>query len=316
MNIWRMKLRAGNHGDDMFPQCRERGIAAITYQAIFNTDLTRHTKWDLDRGVQGAARSSMFRFAWEIRGGDEILVGDSISKHIVARGFVTSPPGERAYRFNARNPIREPGNPSVAWRHEISVDWDDEFERFTYWDGAPQHTVVHFDPAWVEKPRGTGSEPAGSTLEGERDQVASLSEESYLRHTRASERNVERLHAALSNRFRHWVMSRFATRVDQERDNIDIKFESDGISHLAELKICYGGNTQAAIREAMGQLLEYNYYPPRSEAHCWWLVMDHHPARTDREYIDVLRTKYALPLTLAWSVGTDFESYPKLSARG
>ncbi len=51
MNIWRMKLRAGNHGDDMFPQCRERGIAAITYQAIFNTDLTRHTKRDLDSGV-------------------------------------------------------------------------------------------------------------------------------------------------------------------------------------------------------------------------------------------------------------------------
>lgn len=159
MNIWRMKLRAGNHGDDMFPQCRERGIAAITYQAIFNTDLTRHTKRDLDPGVQGAARSSVFRFAWEIRGGD-------------------------------------------------------------------------------------------------------------------------------------------------------------GITHLAELKICYGGNTRAAIRGAMRQLLEYNHYPSRSEAHCWWLVMDHHPAGTDREYIDVLRTKYALPLTLTWSVGADFESYPKLSAPG
>ena len=107
MNIWRMKLRAGSHGPDMWPVCRERGIAAITYQAIFDTNLSRLNKWDLDSNVKGAARSSMFRFAREIRGGDVILVGDSVSKCIVGRGYVTSPAGERAYRYDGKNPIRE-----------------------------------------------------------------------------------------------------------------------------------------------------------------------------------------------------------------
>jgi len=63
-----MKLRAGTHGDDMWPLCRDHDVAAITYQAIFNTDLTLLRQSDLDPGVMTAARSSMFRFAWNIKG--------------------------------------------------------------------------------------------------------------------------------------------------------------------------------------------------------------------------------------------------------
>lgn len=86
MNIWRMELRAGNHGPDMWPLCHECGIAAIIYEAIYDTDLSHLTKSDLDPKVRSSARSSIFRFAWEMKGGDEILVGDSKSKCIVARG--------------------------------------------------------------------------------------------------------------------------------------------------------------------------------------------------------------------------------------
>lgn len=313
MNIWRMKLRSGSHGPDMLPVCRARGIAAITYEAVWNTDLTRLTKADLDSGVKGSARGSMFSFAWEIQGGDEILVGDSISKRIEARGYVMSPPGQRAYRFNDRNPVTEPNNPNAPWKHEIPVAWDSDFEPFAYRDGAPQHTVMRFDPAWIQQSEVARLPSAVSAPEIDSAEAAHLSEESYMRKTRASQRNVERLHAGLSNRFRNWVSKQFAVRVDQERNSIDVRFTCNGVKHLAELKICYGGNTRAAIREAMGQLLEYNHYPPRSEAQFWWLVLDHHPARADRAYIDALRSKYALPLTLAWSLGANFESYPKLS---
>lgn len=314
MNIWRMKLRAGNHGPDMWPVCRQRDIAAITYQAIFDSDLTRLKKWDLDSDVQGAARSSMFRFAWEIKGGDIILVGDSISKSIVGRGYVTSPPGERAYRYNAKNPIREPNSPYVPWRHEVPVAWDDDFEPFRYRDGAPQHTVMHFDPGWVHFANGIRTVKQAPASEAQTAGTKPLDEGAYLRQTHASLRNIERLHSALSNRFSQWVRTRFAVHTEQERNGVDVSFEHGGIKHLAELKICYGGNTRAAIREALGQILEYNHYPPRIQTQSWWLVLDQDPAKSDRIYIDALRGKHTLPLRLAWPVMRGFDSYPKWSS--
>jgi hypothetical protein len=93
VNMWRMKLRAGAYGDDMWPACRDRGVAVITHPPIYNTDLTKLVPGDLDPAVKTAARVSIFRFAWEIQGGDVILVGDSVSKMMIARGFVTSAAG-------------------------------------------------------------------------------------------------------------------------------------------------------------------------------------------------------------------------------
>ena len=68
MNIWRMKLREGDYGDDMLPSCQMRGIASMTHPPIYNTDLTHLAKKDVDPEVKTAARSSIWRFAWEIRG--------------------------------------------------------------------------------------------------------------------------------------------------------------------------------------------------------------------------------------------------------
>ena len=61
-------------------------------------------------------------------------LGDSLSKKIIARGYVTSQPGQRAYRYNDRKPITEPSNPRIGWRHDVSVAWDDDFEPFRYKD--------------------------------------------------------------------------------------------------------------------------------------------------------------------------------------
>jgi hypothetical protein len=191
MNIWRMKLRAGNYGDDMWPSCRDRGIASMTHPPIYNTDLTLLTKDDVDPGVRTAARSSIQRFAWDIRGGDVILVGDSVSRTMIARGYVTSPPGERAYRFNARDPITEPSNPRIPWKHEVPVAWDHDFVPFRYSDGAPRITVMHFDPAWAQHPDGHDDQAGVSSEENEPDERDPLNESAYMRQAQASQRNVE-----------------------------------------------------------------------------------------------------------------------------
>jgi hypothetical protein len=307
-----MKLRAGNHGDDMWPLCQSRGIVSITYTPIYNADLTSLSKDDVDKNIKTAARASIRRFGWDMKGGDVIYVGDSESKSIIARGYITTEVGKRAYRYNAQGAITEPSNPSVSWRHEVPVRWDSDFVPFTYIDGAPRITVMHFDPAWAKT-----TEHALVLTRTERDSgsqhEALLNESAYMRDTPASQKNVLRLHSALSNRFRTWVEDQFGTKVAQEKQRIDLRFSCRGISHLVEVKICYGENTRHAIREALGQILEYNHYPPYEESQAWWLVLDCEPAEKDFLFITALKERYGLPHNLAWPVDESFEVFPHAS---
>lgn len=299
MNIWRMKLRAGDYGDDMWPQCRERGISSMTHPPIYDLDLTNMPKRDVPADVRTAARTSIWRFAWDIVGGDVILVGDSLKRSVVARGFVDCEPDERAYRFNSRDPMTEPSSPVIPWRHEVPVAWDPDFVPFTYVDGAPRITVMHYEPSWA---------PQHLQLGGTKDADDLLDDTAYRRETPASSRNIKRLHATLSNRFRHWLSGTHEIAATQENRRVDISFRQGDRTHLAELKVCYGGDTRASIREALGQVFEYNLYPPRISSDSWLIVLDTKPAKEDVAYFAALRQQYKLPLSLVWSTDAGFES--------
>jgi hypothetical protein len=304
-----MKLRAGKGGDDMWGLCHKRGIASFTHGPILDTDLSNLEKSGVDSAVKGSARPSIWWFAWEIKGGDEIYVGDSKSHSIIGKGIVGGELGKRAYRYNAGNAIVEPSKPNIAWRHEVPVVWDDKFEPFPYKDPAPQNSVFPFRPPDSEESDGQASAP--DQYEGESTETL-LNELAYQRETPASKKNIERLHVRLSNQFRLWLEQNFAVTVTQEKHCIDLTFTCAAKKHLAELKICYAEDTRHAIREAMGQLLEYNHYPSYEEAQFWWLVLDCEPSKTDREYVSILRQKYGIPLTIAWRNGDDFDAFPPL----
>ena len=192
--------------------------------------------------------------------------------------------------------MTEPGNPAIPWRHEIPVAWDNDFVPFPYRDGAGRITVMRFDPSWAKNAADLtkGTEGTGSR------EAELLNEQAYMRETQSSKKNVLRLHAALSNRFRSWIERRFGVLAVQEDLGVDLHFTHEGVSHLAELKICYGENTRLAIREALGQVFEYNHYPPRLETQKWWIVLDCRPCGTDVEYVALLTKRYHLPLRLAW----------------
>ncbi len=268
MNIWRMKIRAGSGGDNMFPACRDRGIASFTHGPIYNTDLTNLKKSDVDSAVRGSARPSIWWFAWEIKGSDVIYVGDSETHSMIARGVVGGEPGKRAYRYNAGNAITEPNNPSIAWRHEVPVLWDKDFIPFIYKDPAPQNSVYPLKPQSIQEQSDHGSAPTDRATETPNPLLKELA---YQRETAVSKKNIMRLHVSLSNQFRLWLERRFAMKVVQEKKWIDMSFTCAGQKHLAEVKICYGEDTRHAIREALGQLFEYNFYPPYEESHFWWL---------------------------------------------
>jgi hypothetical protein len=299
MNIWRMKLRAGDYGDDMWPQCRERAIASMTHPPIYDMDLSNSEKRDVPEAVKTSARTSIWRFAWDIVGGDVILIGDSLERSIIARGFVDVAPGERAYRFNSVDPIFEPTNTVVAWRHEVPVIWDTDFVPFAYVDGAPRITVMHYDPAWSPQSLDV---PTSEFDDGFLDDTA------YRRETPASDRNIKRLHAALSNRFRRWLNHTHGISAQQEKRRVDVGFNHMGQTHRAELKVCYGGATRPSIREALGQIFEYNLYPPRTSADSWLIVLDTGPSAEDIAYFEALRRRFQLPLSLVWETDSGFMS--------
>ena len=67
--------------------------------------------------------------------------------------------------------------------------------------------------------------------------------------------------------------------------------------------MCHGFSTRAAIREALGQITEYNLYDedelPADE---WWIVLDEEPGAADLRYATRLRREFGLPLFLVFPV--------------
>jgi len=306
MNIWRMKLRAGNHGPNMWEQCRKRKIASMTDPPILNTDLTNLTPKEVHPDVRTTSRASIHRFAWEIRGGDIIYVGDSEDKKLIARGCVGGGVGARAYRYNSRNAMHPEGRPNEPWRHEVPVAWNSEFKPINYRDMSYLVTVAPIEKAWRE---------FGEVLECGADAEHLLNEDDYERETNASKKHVVKLHSALSNRFKLWAQRQWNIKIDQEDEYLDTTFELFGKKTMVEFKICYGSHTRRAIREALGQILEYNHFPKRIERESWWLVLDHEPSRDDLRYADTLRQKYNFPLLLGWSTDDGFELSPPVSGK-
>ena len=127
-----------------------------------------------------------------------------------------------------------------------------------------------------------------------------LAEDGYYREFGARLKYILPRHNILSNQFSAWLRRKRYTDVRQEKAGVDIEFISGSDLCRAELKVCYGVGTTKAIREALGQLLEYNYYGNRESAKWWFIILDQQPSSNDKSYVANLRTKLGLPLVLGW----------------
>ena len=135
-----------------------------------------------------------------------------------------------------------------------------------------------------------------------------LGVDQYLRASPSQRKVILPRHRRLSNAFANWLEHHRYEKVPQEHGYIDLDFVEDGASCRAELKICHGVNTRQAIREAIGQLLEYNYHPHmnREPAEKWFLVLDRRPTKADIEYLGRLRNLMKFPLSLCWRSSNSF----------
>jgi len=134
-----------------------------------------------------------------------------------------------------------------------------------------------------------------------------LAEDSYPRATAAALKTIIPLHNKLSNDFCSWLRSHGYREVDQEVDRVDVRFIDGNRRCLAELKICHTLTPTKAIREALGQLFEYNYYSPRDPADKWIMVLDKPPYETDQEYLRALTGRFRMPLAICWRSDAGFD---------
>lgn len=102
-------------------------------------------------------------------------------------------------------------------------------------------------------------------------------------------------HNKLSNAMVDYLKTHGYQKVKAEDSYVDISCEdSVGIKIFFELKTAQ--TVKAAIREAIGQLLEYNHYPNNNKADKLIIVTAHEPEKDDMQYLMGLRTIYHIPV--------------------
>jgi hypothetical protein len=323
MKYWRMRMRKGWHGFDMFRKCRAEGVAAIHYTPVEDVNLTNFSEDDLPpqwSGLEPAQKGSLRKVAWRIRGGDVIYVAESNPSRIVCVGRVKGPDGSRAYHYVANTPIAD--DDKHPWRHQIDVEWGELLDVPYPAPHATQNTVLELKPPEVARiknlirgsvkensvsnPRPEGRPSAKGDETEEEIHLRQLEESAYTRYTAESIRKIDRRHVKLCNDFTNWLISNHGIKCNVERRNIDVTFRLGKQSALVEFKIAYNGDPKPAIREALGQILEYNHYPDRVTYDQWVLILDCKPTEADGTFLKTLR-KYRIPLSYGWQTEVGFE---------
>lgn len=168
--------------------------------------------------------------------------------------------------------------------------------------GAP--ITLHSSPDVKARLR---QHPMSSNRSANTSTRANLDEETYCRFTQAQMKVIRRMHNQLSNRFRAWLKDIGATDVTAELSSVDVQCNLQGETYLFELKTTASQTPRLALRDAVGQILEYSFYPGRNRSNYLAIVLDAEPSRTDIEWISNLN-KSAPPIELLWLVGRSVRS--------
>ena len=135
MTQWRMSFRAGNQGQEMWPRCKMMGIAAITYEALSEVDLSKYQQGEPRAGwdrLESSQKFSLKSVVYEMKQGDVIYVKQG--PQIVCRGIV-----QGSYQFDETFALRD--HFGVAWPHHVPVAWERNFLPARLLLGAEPSTV-------------------------------------------------------------------------------------------------------------------------------------------------------------------------------
>ena len=167
---WRMSFRCGNQGAKMWPYCLDNNVAAITYDPIHQTDLSKYKEGEPQKlwaELAPAQKASLKRVAYQMTKGDTIYVKEGT--RIIGKGRVLG-----RYKYDKRNRIVDPNG--YPWNHQVPVKWQRDFAPIHMLLGAEQFAVLRLTAGQVDKlerriARATAEARGLEVTEGERLRV-------------------------------------------------------------------------------------------------------------------------------------------------
>lgn len=111
-------------------------------------------------------------------------------------------------------------------------------------------------------------------------------------------------HNRLQNALYDYLVRQYGElAVFYEDDAVDLALRHDNKDVFIEIKIAL--SAKQCIRQALGQLLEYSFYPGRREAQELVIVGEHEASVEDVEFLARLQQKFDLPVRyLRWASGS------------
>lgn len=133
-----------------------------------------------------------------------------------------------------------------------------------------------------------------------------LTENSYFRSINNDIKLIKPLHNKLSNEFKKYLLNKQFYEIEQENDSRDMIAKKNDFTYLFELKVVNTPFVRHSIREALGQLLEYNYYPYRNKFDYLNIVLNRQPSDLEVDWCKKLN-KDVMIFELFWQNGNTFE---------
>jgi len=175
-----------------------------------------------------------------------------------------------------------------------------------------KHYIYVIDPI-VQTARGLehkpddGSKKRSARLRRRMGQTTHHLAGEYLRATQSQLSVIKREHDLLANRLQDAFRGQGVSKPVMEENYVDLSFVHEGLRYMFEVKITRGLSTTHAIREAIGQVLEYNYYCDEEPSNEWVIILDQQPTELDKAYIRRLRLELGIPLNIGWQGRGGFE---------
>lgn len=140
---WRMAMREGSQGPDRFPDCCDRGIAALDYwddkggrivkDCRKLTEQEYEATWHAKAPRWPSPRASLRHLWLHMKKGD--LIYAKTGTRVVGKGRIV---GE--YEYDPA--ILANGQDGEDWGHFVRVDWVDDFVPFDFRFHAPVSTIM------------------------------------------------------------------------------------------------------------------------------------------------------------------------------
>lgn len=129
-----------------------------------------------------------------------------------------------------------------------------------------------------------------------------LPEDSYCRFTKSEMKVITRMHNQLSNRFKGWLLQHGCNNVVAEENGIDIACTHNKKTYLFELKTTACQSIKMALRDAVGQILDYSFFPGRTVRSFSAIVLDAAPNEYEIAWLKTL-AENGISIEMFWLKG-------------